>query len=124
MGYRTLRQCVDDLERHGKLVRVETAVDAHLEAAEIHRRVCAAGGPAVLLTRIRGCQFPMVCNLFGTMERARFLFRDSLEDVRHLVELKIDPIAALRHPLRFVGEARAGGGGGAGCGRDGYGAPP
>jgi hypothetical protein len=42
----------------------------------------------------------MVCNLFGTLERARFLFRDSLEAVRRLVELKIDPAAFWKNPWR------------------------
>jgi 4-hydroxy-3-polyprenylbenzoate decarboxylase len=106
MGYQTLRECVDDLERHGQLSRIDVEVDARLEVTEIHRRVCAAGGPALLFTRVRGCRFPMVSNLFGTIERARFIFRDSLERVRRLVELKLDPTAALRHPLRYVGSAR------------------
>ena len=105
MGYRTLRECVDNLERNGHLVRIDAEVDARLEAAEIHRRVCAAGGPALLFTRVKGCRFPMACNLFGTMDRARFMFRDSLERVRRLVQLKIDPMAALRHPLRYLGTA-------------------
>jgi 4-hydroxy-3-polyprenylbenzoate decarboxylase len=79
-----------------------------LEAAEIQRRVYAAGGPAVLFSRVKGCRFPMVSNLFGTMDRARFMFRDSLERVRRLVELKVDGgSAALRRPLRYVGAARA-----------------
>lgn len=107
MGYQTLRECVDDLERHGRLVRIDSEVDARLEAAEIHRRVCAAGGPAVLLTQVRGCRFPIVCNLFGTLQQARFLFRDSLEGVRRLVELKIDPTAVLRQPWRYFGTTRA-----------------
>jgi 4-hydroxy-3-polyprenylbenzoate decarboxylase len=106
MGYRTLRDCVDDLERHGQLLRVDVEVDARLEVAEIQRRVCAAGGPALLFTRVRGCRFPMVSNLFGTIERARFMFRDSLERVRRLVELKLDPTAALRRPLRYAGATR------------------
>jgi 4-hydroxy-3-polyprenylbenzoate decarboxylase len=103
MGYRTLRECVDDLERHGQLVRIDAEIDAHLEAAEIHRRVCAAGGPALLFTNVRGCQFPMVSNLFGTLDRARFMFRDTLAKVQRLVELKIDPTAALRNPLGYFG---------------------
>jgi 4-hydroxy-3-polyprenylbenzoate decarboxylase len=107
MGYRTLRECVDDLERHRQLVRIDAEVDARLEAAEIHRRVCAAGGPALLFTRVKGCSFPMVSNLFGTMERARFLFRDSLDRVRRLVELKLDPTAVLRQPWRYAGTARS-----------------
>src|SRR3990172_4091827 len=107
MGYRTLRQCVDDLERHGRLVRVDAEIDARLEAAEIQRRVCAAGGPAILFTGIRGCRFPMVSNLFGTIDRARFLFRDSLNSVQQLVKLKLDPTAALRQPWRFTGAIRS-----------------
>ncbi|HEX2476037.1 MAG TPA: UbiD family decarboxylase [Lacipirellulaceae bacterium] len=106
MGYRTLRDCINDLERHRQLLRIDVEVDARLEAAEIHRRVCAAGGPALLFTRVRGCRFPMVSNLFGTIDRARFMFRDSLERVRRLVELKLDPTAALRHPLRYAGASR------------------
>ncbi|MEX0642313.1 MAG: UbiD family decarboxylase [Pirellulales bacterium] len=103
MGYRTLRECIDDLERHRHLIRVNAEVDARLELAEIQRRVCAAGGPALLFTRVKGCRFPMASNLFGTMDRARFMFRDSLERVRRLVELKIDPTAGFRRPLRYAG---------------------
>ena len=75
MGYRTLRECVDDLERHRRLVRVNAEVDARLEVAEIQRRTYAAGGPALLFTRVRGCRFPVVSNLFGTRERMRYLTR-------------------------------------------------
>ncbi len=107
MGYLNLRACVDDLERTGQLVRIREPVDARLEAAEIQRRVYAAGGPAVYFANVTGCRFPMVSNLFGTLERARFIFRDSLEAVRRLIELKLDPVAFLRQPLRYPGVARA-----------------
>jgi 4-hydroxy-3-polyprenylbenzoate decarboxylase len=102
MGYRTLAECVSDLERHRQLVRINTEVDARLEVAEIQRRVYAAGGPALSFTRVKGCRFPMVSNLFGTIDRARFMFRDSLDRVRKLIELKIDPTAAFRHPLTYA----------------------
>jgi 4-hydroxy-3-polyprenylbenzoate decarboxylase len=101
MGYASLRDCLADLERSGQLVRIEEEIDPRLEAALIHRRVYQAGGPAVYFSRVRGCRFPMVSNLFGTIERTRFLFRDALTAVRHLVELKIDPAAFWRHPLRY-----------------------
>ena len=101
MGYRTLRKCIDDLERSGQLVRIEQEVDPHLEAAEIQRRTYEAGGPAVFFANVKGCRFPMVSNLFGTLERTRFLFRDTLAAVRHLVELKIDPTQFLKHPWRY-----------------------
>ena len=102
MGYRTLQAAIADLERTGQLIRIPDEVDAHLEAAEIQRRVYAAGGPAILFERVKGCSFPMVSNLFGSKERTRFLFRDTLDLVRRLVELKIDPSAALRRPLHYL----------------------
>src|SRR5438552_14465544 len=106
MPYRSLRQCVDDLAAARQLVRIEEEIDPDLEAAEIHRRVFAAGGPAVYYANVRGTPFPMVSNLFGTIERARYLFRDSLEAVRRLIELKVDPQTAWRHPLRYLGVPR------------------
>jgi 4-hydroxy-3-polyprenylbenzoate decarboxylase len=102
MSYRSLRECVDDLERTGQLRRVSVEIDPVLEAAEIQRRVYAAQGPALYFERVRGTPFPMVSNLFGTIERTRFLFRDTLDLVRRLVELKVDPSAAARHPFRYA----------------------
>lgn len=101
MGYRNLRECLNDLERTGQLARIDDEIDPHLEAAEIQRRVYAAQGPAVYFARVKGCRFPMVSNLFGTIERTRFLFRDALEAVRHLIELKIDPMEFWKRPLRY-----------------------
>ncbi|MFO0864226.1 MAG: UbiD family decarboxylase [Gemmataceae bacterium] len=101
MGYPSLQACVADLERTRQLVRIDAEIDPHLEAAEIQRRVYLAKGPALLFTRVKGCRFPMASNLFGTIERTRFLFRDMLTAVRHLVELKIDPAAFWRNPWRY-----------------------
>ena len=102
MGYRTLRDCISDLEKNKHLRRIDAEVHARLEIAEIQRRVCAAGGPALLFTRVKDCRFPVVSNLFGTIERARFMFRDTLERVKRLVELKINPTAAFRRPLHYA----------------------
>src|SRR5262249_34082870 len=101
MGYSSLRACIEDLERTRQLVRIEQEVDPYLEAAAIHRRIFQAKGPAVFFARVKGCRFPMASNLFGTLERTRFLFRDTLEAVRHLVELKIDPAAFWKSPWRY-----------------------
>lgn len=106
MGYRSLQECVTDLQRHGDLVRIDAEIDPNLEAAEIQRRVYQAGGPALLFANVKGCRFPMVSNLFGTLGRTRFLFRDSLEAVRRLVELKIDPGELARRPFRYAGLPR------------------
>src|SRR6185437_13076592 len=101
MGYRTLAGCVEDLKRTGQLVAIDQDVDPRLEAAAIQRRVYEAGGPALLFPRVKGTSFPMVGNLFGSMERTHYIFRDTLEAVRHLVELKVKPPAALARPWRY-----------------------
>ncbi|MDD2853196.1 MAG: UbiD family decarboxylase [Desulfuromonadaceae bacterium] len=102
MGYRNLQECVVDLERHGKLVRITAPLDPHLEIGALQRRVYQAGGPALLFTNGAGCRFPLLGNLFGTLERTRFIFRDTLDDIRRLVELKLNPFALLKNPLDLV----------------------
>jgi 4-hydroxy-3-polyprenylbenzoate decarboxylase len=102
MGYRTLAECVSDLARTGRLVAIETEIDPHLEAAAVQRRVYEAQGPAVLFRRVKGTRFPMVGNLFGTLERTHFLFRDTLETVRRLVDLKVNPAAFFKSPARYL----------------------
>jgi UbiD family decarboxylase len=83
-----LRAFLEALRAQGDLAVVEAPVDARLEAAEIHRRVIAAGGPALLFTRVRGADFPLVTNLFGTRARAELAFgRRPHLLVRRLAEL-------------------------------------
>lgn len=69
-----LRSLLDTLRREDELVVVDAVVDAELEAAEIHRRVIAANGPALLFTNVRGAGFPLVTNLFGTQRRVELAF--------------------------------------------------
>jgi len=107
MGYPNLAAAVADLERSGQLLRITAEVDPDQEVAAIQRRVYARGGPALLFTNLKGCRFPALANLFGTLERTRFLFRDALPGVEALVRLKLDPAEMLRHPLRFAGAPAA-----------------
>jgi 4-hydroxy-3-polyprenylbenzoate decarboxylase len=101
MGYRSLADCIADLRAHGRLVDIDQEIDPYLEAAAIQRRVYQAQGPAIYFRRVKGCAFPLVANLFGTLDRAHYLFRDTLESVRRLVELKVRPPAALRRPWHY-----------------------
>lgn len=100
MSYASLAEAVRDLEKAGELRRVEEEVDPFLEMAEIQRRVHAAGGPALLFTRVKGTAFPCLSNLYGTGKRVRYLFRDTLEDVKAILRLKDDPLVALKSPWR------------------------
>ncbi len=106
MGYRSLAECVRDLETTRQLVTIEPEIDPYLEAAAIQRRVYQAGGPALLFRRVKGTSFPLIGNLFGTLDRAKFIFRDALESVCRLVELKVDPGALAKNPWRYRGTPR------------------
>jgi UbiD family decarboxylase len=83
-----LRTFIDRLRRDGSLVTVDAPVDPHLEVAEIHRRVIAAGGPALLFTNVKGARFRLVTNLFGTARRAELAFGERpLRLIRRIVQL-------------------------------------
>jgi len=100
--YTSLRDCIDDLEKNGLLLRIKQEVDPDLEMAEIHRRIYHAGGPAILFENVKGSPFQAVSNIYGTEERTDFVFRNTLPAVKKIVELKVDPIRALKNPLRYV----------------------
>ena len=61
IGYLTSRSAANN----GVQVVVDASVNAALEVPEIHRRVIAAGGPALLFTNVSGADFPLATNLFG-----------------------------------------------------------
>ena len=101
MGYRFLSDCITDLENNGHLIRISDPVDPNLEMAEIHRRVYLSGGPALLFENPVGCKFPMASNLFGTLDRARYIFRDTFVNVQRAIGLKVNPEEALKNPLKY-----------------------
>jgi len=72
--YPDLRSFLDRLRSNGDLRVIEAPVNPRLEIAEIHRRVIAAGGPALLFTHPEGSKIPVVTNLFGTAGRAQLAF--------------------------------------------------
>lgn len=100
MSYRSLEQCLLDLEKNNQLIRIKEAVDPYLEMAAIHLRVHEAGGPALLFENVKGSKFRTASNIFGTLERSKFIFRDTLQTVQQLIELKNDPVNAIKHPIK------------------------
>lgn len=83
-----LRCFLDVLRANNQLLTIDTPVDPHLEIAEIHRRVIAQGGPALLFTNVKNSRFPVVTNLFGTSLRLELAFgKRPVNFVRTLVDL-------------------------------------
>jgi UbiD family decarboxylase len=86
--HRNLRSFLDLIRREKDLITIEAEVDPYLELAEIHRRVIAAGGPALLFKRVKGSSFPVVTNLFGTAKRLDLAFGPKPEQfIKELVRV-------------------------------------
>lgn len=100
MSYASLARCVEDLEKHGQLKRIDAPIDPRLEMAWVQRRAFAAQAPALLFTRPKGCRFPMLANLFGTRDRVNFIFRKTLPRVKALLAARANPAEALKKPLQ------------------------
>ncbi|MFZ5801950.1 MAG: UbiD family decarboxylase [Candidatus Omnitrophota bacterium] len=103
MTYRSLFDCIRDLEKNGHLVRVTEEVDPDLEMAEVHRRVFRAGGPAIFFEKVARSPFPAVSNLFGTRERVHFLFRKTFKSLQRTLEYFADPAKLLKKPTAVPG---------------------
>src|SRR6185369_11909939 len=90
-----LRAFLEQLRRDHDIAVIEAPVDRYLEAAEIHRRVIAGGGPALLFTNVKGAAFPLVTNLFGTARRAELAFgsrpQQFIKRLVHLAETILPP---------------------------------
>lgn len=102
MGYKSLKACLDDLEKNNHLIRIKEEVDPDLEMAAIHLRVHEMGGPALLFENVKGTEFKCASNIFGTLERSKFIFRDTLEKIQTLIEIKNNPVKALKNPFKYA----------------------
>ncbi len=100
--YSSLSECVNDMQKHGHLVRIDTEVDANQEIAAIQRRAFLRKAPALLFTNVKNCRFPMLANAFGTKERVHFIFRHSLPQLKFLFSVKANPLHALQNPLKAL----------------------
>ncbi|MGG3281392.1 UbiD family decarboxylase [Paenibacillus solani] len=107
MKYHNLEECIVDLEKNGHLIRVQEEVDPHLEMAAIHMKVYEAGGPALLFEKVKGSKFRAVSNLFGTIERSKFIFRDTFESTQDVIAIRNNPMKALKQPFKHLGAGLA-----------------
>jgi 4-hydroxybenzoate decarboxylase subunit C len=93
-----LQEFLAVLRKEGDLLDIFAPVDAHLEIAQIHRRVIAESGPALLFHNVIGSPFPLVTNLFGTAKRVELAFGtrpfDLLKQVAKLPEELLPPTAS------------------------------
>jgi UbiD family decarboxylase len=85
--HRNLRTFIDSLKKEREIIDISAEVDPYLEIAEIHRRVIEDQGKALLFKNVKGSEFPVVTNLFGTTKRIDLAFgKKPQEIVRRAVE--------------------------------------
>ncbi len=94
MAFEALRDFIEFLEKRQRLLRVAAPVSANLEITEIHTRLLAEKGPAVLFESVAGATMPVLTNLFGTVERVAWATGREPDQLRELGET----LAFLRQP--------------------------
>ncbi|KAB2953846.1 UbiD family decarboxylase [Heliorestis acidaminivorans] len=100
--YKNLEEAILDLEKQGQLIRIHEEVDPYLEMAAIHLKVYESGGPALLFENVKGSQYRALSNLFGTVERSKYMFRKTWDSTQKIIALKNDPFKALKNPFSHV----------------------
>lgn len=102
MVYNSLEDCLIDLEKNNHLIRIKEEVDPYLEMAAIHLRVHEAQGPALLFENVKDSKYKAASNIFGTIERSKFIFRNRFKLIQHLIQLRNNPQTVLKQPLNAV----------------------
>lgn len=69
MKYKDLRGFIKILENKKELKSIDLPIDPDLEITEISDRTLKSAGPALLFKNPVGYKMPVLCNLFGTIDR-------------------------------------------------------
>ena len=87
------------------------AVEGTGHASAFSETRAAGGGPALLFTNVKGADFPLVTNLFGTPRRAELAFGQRplafIKRLVHLAETMLPPTPAKLWDARDVALAAA-----------------
>lgn len=107
MAYKDLREFISVLEKRGLLKRIKVEVDPILEITEITDRMCKSpnGGYALFFEKVKGSDYPVVTNLFGSFERMSLALEvKDLNDIGKRIEdlLKQAPPKTLKEKLQML----------------------
>jgi len=112
MPFTSLRDFIDRLEAAGRLCRVSEPVSSVLELTEIHTRLLAEQGPAVIFEHVLKADgsrsvMPVLTNLFGTVERVAWGMDREPHELRQVGEMlaflkQPEPPGGFREALEMV----------------------
>ena len=100
MSYKSLQQCISDLQNNGDVRIISEQVDPNLDIASIHLDEFKNGKKTLLFENVKGTEYRSVSNLFGTLDRGKFIFRNTIEVVKDLIDLKLNPANAFKNPIK------------------------
>ena len=66
----------------------------------IHLNEFKEGKKTLLFENIKGTKYKAVSNLFGTLDRGKFIFRNSIDVVKDLIDFKLNPLNVLKNPFK------------------------
>ncbi|MBI5569604.1 MAG: menaquinone biosynthesis decarboxylase [Desulfomonile tiedjei] len=103
MAFDNLQSLLNHLERQGWLARINESLSPHLEITEVTDRVVKKDGPALLFESPTGYRYPVLTNLYGSLDRVKAIFGiDSLDDLGRKFEEFLD----LKPPRTFMDKVR------------------
>jgi 4-hydroxy-3-polyprenylbenzoate decarboxylase len=82
LNFKDLQRFIDFLEDKGELVEIKTLVDPELEITEIADRIIKHSGQVLSFKRVKGSNFPLIINLFGSFKRIAWAL--GVEDLEEL----------------------------------------
>ena len=100
MSYKSLQECISDLQNNGDVRTISEQVDPNLDIASIHLDEFKNGKKTLLFENVKGTKYRSVSNLYGTLDRGKFIFRNTIEVVKDLIELKLNPANAFKNPIK------------------------
>jgi len=98
MPYNSLESALLDLEKHGMLLRIREEVSPDLVMPKMAEIATCESLPALLFEHVQNSPFRAAANIFGTRERAHFLFRKTLRKAETAIAFHGDPITILKNP--------------------------
>lgn len=82
MAYKDLKDFMNLLNKKGLLKKISVEVDSELEITEITDRISKQNGPALLFENVKGSQYPVLINAFGSFERLNLALEvNKLDDI-------------------------------------------
>jgi len=105
MPIKDLNEFIKKLESKNELKRITAEADPFLEITEITDRVSKQNGPALLFENVKGSDFPLLINAFGSYRRMEMALNcTSFDDIGKRIEnlLKIQPPAGIVEKIKML----------------------